>query len=167
MCDDVQLCNCCVCELLIMACTWFTFGLPSKTGCDTTPPVGYIVHFVPIHEWGFGLLVSRFMRALLHYYRVELHNFNPNSIAQAAIFVAVCEGYLVINPHRELWLHLFHVEPFSLPSELKTVHTAVRAGGYTLHLRSDRAQLYIPASLTSSNKGWQGHGFYLYNDNGR
>jgi hypothetical protein len=33
--DDVQLCNCCVRELLILARTWFTFGLPSKTGCDT------------------------------------------------------------------------------------------------------------------------------------
>jgi hypothetical protein len=31
------------------------------------------------------------MRALSHYYGVELHNFNPNSIAQAANFVAVCE----------------------------------------------------------------------------
>jgi hypothetical protein len=27
--------NCCVRELLILACTWFAFGLPSKTGCDT------------------------------------------------------------------------------------------------------------------------------------
>jgi hypothetical protein len=26
--------NCCVRELLILAHTWFTFGLPSKTGCD-------------------------------------------------------------------------------------------------------------------------------------
>jgi hypothetical protein len=26
--------NCCVRELLILARTWFTFGLPSKTGCD-------------------------------------------------------------------------------------------------------------------------------------
>jgi hypothetical protein len=34
------------------------------------------------------------MRALPHYYGVELHNFNPNSIAQVAIFVAVCEGFL-------------------------------------------------------------------------
>jgi hypothetical protein len=33
-CDDVQLCNCCVRELLILARTWFAFGLPSKTGCD-------------------------------------------------------------------------------------------------------------------------------------
>jgi hypothetical protein len=28
------LCNCCVRELLILARTWFAFGLPSKTGCD-------------------------------------------------------------------------------------------------------------------------------------
>jgi hypothetical protein len=46
------------------------------------------------------------MWALPHYYGVELHNFNPNSIAQAAIFTAVCEGYLGIEPHWDLWLHL-------------------------------------------------------------
>jgi hypothetical protein len=34
LCDDVQLCNCCVHELLILARTWFAFGLPYKTGCD-------------------------------------------------------------------------------------------------------------------------------------
>jgi hypothetical protein len=32
--DDVQLCNRCVREFLILACTWFAFGLPSKIGCD-------------------------------------------------------------------------------------------------------------------------------------
>jgi hypothetical protein len=32
--DDVQLCNRCVREFLILTRTWFTFGLPSKTGCD-------------------------------------------------------------------------------------------------------------------------------------
>jgi hypothetical protein len=39
------------------------------------------------------------MRALSHYYEVELHNFNPNSIAQVAIFPTICEGYLGIEPH--------------------------------------------------------------------
>jgi cobalamin biosynthesis protein CobT len=34
LCDDVQLCNYCVRELLILASTWFAFGLPSKTGYD-------------------------------------------------------------------------------------------------------------------------------------
>jgi hypothetical protein len=42
------------------------------------------------------------MWELPHYYGVELHNFNPNSIALAAIFAAVCEGYLKIDHHRDL-----------------------------------------------------------------
>jgi hypothetical protein len=32
-----HLCNRCVREFLILPCTWFAFGLPSKTGCDTYP----------------------------------------------------------------------------------------------------------------------------------
>jgi hypothetical protein len=60
---------------------------------DPTPPLGYVVSFIPFHERGFGVPASRFMRALLHYYGVELHNFNPNYIVQAAIFTAVCEGF--------------------------------------------------------------------------
>jgi hypothetical protein len=60
---------------------------------DPTLPPGHVVSFIPFHERGFGVPASRFMRALLHYYGVELHNFNPNSIAQAAIFAAVCEGF--------------------------------------------------------------------------
>jgi hypothetical protein len=60
---------------------------------DPTPPPGYVVSFIPFHERGFGVPASCFMRALLHYYGVELHNFNPNSIAQVTIFMAVCEGF--------------------------------------------------------------------------
>jgi hypothetical protein len=59
---------------------------------EPTPPAGYVVSFIPFHERGFRVLASRFMRALPHYYGVELHNFNPNSIAQAAIYVVVFEG---------------------------------------------------------------------------
>jgi hypothetical protein len=40
MCDDVQLCNRCVREFLILARTCFTFGLPSKTRCDRSPCQG-------------------------------------------------------------------------------------------------------------------------------
>jgi hypothetical protein len=62
-----------------------------------------------------------------------------------------------------LWL-LFRAEAFSLPSEVKRVRHVVRAGGYTQQLRLDRVQLYIPTTLTSSNKGWQSRWFYLCND---
>jgi hypothetical protein len=78
---------------------WMALG----TEADPTPPSGYMVSFIPFHERGFGVPASHFMRALLHYYGVELHNFNPNSIAQAAIFAAVCEGFLGIDPHWDLW----------------------------------------------------------------
>jgi hypothetical protein len=133
---------------------------------DPTPPPGYVASFIPFHEWGFGMPASRFMRVLPHYYGVELHNFNPNSIAQAAIFAAVCEGFLGIDPHWDLWTHLFSAEFFAASMDVKKVRMAVRAGGCTLQLRSGSTQQYIPASLVSSNKGWQNRWFYLRNDDG-
>jgi hypothetical protein len=134
---------------------------------DPTPPPGYVVSFIPFHERGFGVPASRFMRALLHYYGVELHNFNPNSIVQAAIFAAVYEGFLGIDPHRDLWTHLFSAELFASTMEAKKVCMAMRAGGCTFQLRPGRMQQYIPATLMSSNKGWQRRWFYLWNDDGR
>ena len=87
------------------------------------------------HEHGLGLLADRFMRALPHYYDVELHNFNPNSIVQAAIFVAVYEGYLGIAPHWELWLHLFWAGHTTKPAGTMGTRKAMRVGGYTLQVR--------------------------------
>jgi hypothetical protein len=139
----------------------------SPSGADPTLPPGYVLSFVSFHERGFGVPASRFMRALLHYYGVELHNLNPNSIAQAAIFAAVCEGFLGIDPHWDLWTHLFSAELFSLMTGEKKVRMAVRAGGCTLQLRQAHAQQYIRAILVSSNKGWQRRWFYLRNDDGR
>jgi hypothetical protein len=132
-----------------------------------SPPPGYVVSFILFHERGFGVPASRFMRALLHHYGVELHNLNPNSIAQAAIFAVVCEGFLGFKVHWDLWTHLFSAELFALTTGAKKVRMAVRAGGCTLQLRQGRAQQYIPAILVSSNKGWQRRWFYLRNNDGR
>jgi hypothetical protein len=111
-------------------------GFPPRAA---SPPPGYVVSFVSFHERGFGVPVSRFMRAILHNYGVELHNLSPNSISQAAIFVAVCEGYLGIAPHWDLWTHLFSAELFALPTGERRVHAVVRAGGCILQLRQSRA----------------------------
>jgi hypothetical protein len=137
------------------------------SGAAPSPPLGYVLSFVSFHERGFGVPASRFMRAILHFYGVELHNLRPNSIAQAAIFAVVCEGFLGIDPHWDLWTHLFSAEPFALATGKRRVRMAVRAGGCILQLRQARAQLYIPAILASSNKGWQRRWFYLRNDDGR
>jgi hypothetical protein len=131
------------------------------SGAALTPPPGYVLSFVSFHERGCGVPASRFMRAFLHYYGVELHNLNPNSIAQAAIFAAVCEGFLGIDPHWDLWTHLFSAEPFALTTGEKRVRMPVRAGGCILQLRQAHAQQYNSAILVSSNKGWQRRWFYL------
>jgi hypothetical protein len=42
------------------------------------------------------------MRGLYHHYGVELHNFAPNTISQAATFVGICEGFLGIPVNWDL-----------------------------------------------------------------
>jgi hypothetical protein len=84
------------------------------SGAAPSPPPGYVLSFISFHERGFGVPASRFMWAILHVYGVELHNLSPNSISQAAIFAAVCEGYLGIAPHWDLWTHLFSRGAFCL-----------------------------------------------------
>jgi hypothetical protein len=97
------------------------------------------------HERGFGVPASHFMRVLLHYYKVELHHLAPNSISQAAIFAAVCEGYLGIEPQWNLWLHLFRAEHFAKKAGERGVRHVVHAGSCTLQVRSGRGDQYIPA----------------------
>jgi hypothetical protein len=141
--------------------------MPPPSGAAPSPPPGYVVSFVSFHERGFGVPASHFMRAILHVYGVEPHNLSPNSISQVAIFAAVCEGYLRIDPRWDLWTHFFSAELFASPTGERRVRTTVWAGGCILQLRQARAPQYIPAILASLNKGWQLRWFYLRNDDGR
>ena len=45
-----------------------------------SPPDGYVVSFAHFHERGFATPAHKFLRGLLHYYKVELQHFNPNGI---------------------------------------------------------------------------------------
>jgi hypothetical protein len=93
------------------------------------------------------------MRALCHRYGVELHNFAPNAISQAAMFVGVCEGYLGIPVNWELWIHLFRAELFTRPMTEQRTHRAVRAGGMSLALRTQFKDDYISCTMTTNNAG--------------
>jgi hypothetical protein len=103
------------------------------------------------------------MRALYHRYGVELHNFAPNAISQAATFVGICEGYLGIPVNWELWIHLFRAELFTLPTTEQRTRRAVRAGGMSLALRTQFKDDYIPCTMTTNNAGWERGWFYLRN----
>jgi hypothetical protein len=88
--------------------------VPPATDREPNPPYGYVVSFIRHHESGFTAPVSRFMRGLCHHYGVELHNFDPNAISQAATFVGVCEGFLGIPVNWDLWVHLFRAKLHTL-----------------------------------------------------
>jgi hypothetical protein len=130
----------------------------------SNPPSGYVVSFTRFHERGFAAPASRFMQALCHHYGVELHNFAPNAISQAATFFGVCEGYLGILVNWDLWIHLFRAELFTQPPSGHRTRRAVRAGGMSLALRGQHKDDYIPCTMTTNNAGWEQGWFYLRND---
>jgi hypothetical protein len=124
------------------------------------PLFGYVVSFVRFHERGFA---APAMRALRYHYGVELHNFTPNAISQAATFVGVCEGFLGIPVNWDIWVHLFRAELHTLATSEPRTRRAARAGGLSLALRSSRREEYIPCTMTSNNAEWERGWFYLRN----
>jgi len=134
---------------------------------EPRPPKGYVVSFAKFHRHGLGAPLSRFMRALCHHYGVELQHFSPNAITVATVFAAVCEGYLGMMPHWELWLHLYKGELFNAPTGTTGVRKPVRAGCLNLVLKTgktERPREYIPMGLLTNNAGWDSQLFYLRND---
>jgi len=72
---------------------------PAADHREPRPPKGYVVSFTKFHSHGLCSPPSHFMRALCHHYGVELQHFSPNAVTAAAVFAAVCEGYLGMMPH--------------------------------------------------------------------
>jgi hypothetical protein len=125
--------------------------VPSERERAPNPPRGYVVSFVRFHERSFMAPASRDMRALCHHYGVELHNFAPNAISQAATFVGVYEGFLGIPVNWDLWVHLFRAELYTLQTTETRTRRAMRAGGMSLAVRSQRKDDYIPSTITTNN----------------
>jgi hypothetical protein len=88
--------------------------VPPVSDREPNPSYGYVVSFIWLHEHDFTTPASRFMRGLCYHYGVELHNFAPNAISQAATFVGICEGFLGIPVNWDLRVHLFRAELHTL-----------------------------------------------------
>ena len=149
--------------------SWPEWIAPAADHREPRPPTGYGVSFAKFHRHGLGAPPSRFMRALCHHYGVELQHFSPNSITIVAVFAAVCEGYLGMMPHWDLWLHLYRGELFNAPTGTTGVRKPVRAWCLNLVLKTgkmERPREYIPVGLSSNHAGWDSQLFYLQNDDG-
>ena len=105
--------------------------------------MGEIVAFTPYLEWGLGFPCLFFFSRLLRYYRIQLHDLTPNSFVHISIFVHLCEAFLGIELHFELFQFLFRLKP-QLDSFILDV-----VGGAGLQLRQRRDRVCIPYSLSS------------------
>ena len=93
-------------------------GLTSFTGEALAenfpnPSEGERVCFISFLLRGVGFPIHPFLRGLLEYYGLQLHNLTPGSILHITGFVALCELFLGCEAHFELWWKLFCLVPRS------------------------------------------------------
>ena len=91
-------------------------GLTSFTGEALAenfpnPTRGERLCFISFLIIGVGFPMHPFLRGLLEYYGLQLHNFTPASILHIAGFVALCELFLGYEAHFDLWSKLFCLVP--------------------------------------------------------
>ena len=60
---------------------------------------------------GVGFPIHPFLRGLLEFYGLQLHNFTPASVLHIAGYVALCELFLGCEAHFGLWKKLFCLVP--------------------------------------------------------
>ena len=99
-----------------------------------SPPDGYVVSFAHFHERGLVTPAHKFLRGLLHFYKIELQHLNPNGIQHMVAFVALCEGLLGISPHFDLCRYFFIV---SLQRKRE------KGGRQELHMPMGRASIQL------------------------
>ena len=119
--------------------------------------VAETVIFKSFVEHGLGIPVCDFLRGLLFFWGIQLHHLTPTSILHISIFVHLCEVFLGIYPHFDLFNSLFFLNPY--PNFLKVA----TVGGANLELRSEMAGKYIPYTPRRQIGDWRAEWFYIDN----
>ena len=94
-----------------LLCAWTSaeeWLLPGEEDLSS-PPDGYVVSFTHFHERGLTTPAHKFLRGLLHFYKIELQHLNPKGIQHMVVFVVLYEGFLGISPYFDLWRYFFAV----------------------------------------------------------
>ena len=118
-------------------------GEPFPT-LDTNELVVFEAYFVR----GFGIPLHPFLRKLLGYYGINLCHLHPSSIPHISLFINLCEAFVKITLHFNLFRYFFCLKPFLGSRSPKVV------GGVYLQLRDGMMKEYIQVPLNTSLKGW-------------
>ena len=113
------------------------------------------VVFRSFYEKDFTLPTGAFFCGLLFFYGLEVTHLKPNSIAQIAIFIHLCEAYLGIAPDFNLWRALYHLKGYPSNARCNVV------GGAAFSLCQGRS--YPALELRDGNKGWNKEWFVVSN----
>ena len=62
-----------------------------------------VVSFLTFHERGLGYPAHWFLHGLLNEWRLELQHLNPTGVLHIVGFVTVCEAFLRMEPHVDLF----------------------------------------------------------------
>jgi hypothetical protein len=71
---------------------------------------GYVMACLAFYERGFGVPSHRFLCSLLWSYGLELHHLAPSWILHMVAFITLCEAYIGIEPHFNLWSYFFRAQ---------------------------------------------------------
>ena len=117
------------------------------------PNKGERVLFVSFLLMGVGFPIHHFLRGLLEYYGLQLHNLTPGSILHIAGFVALCELFLGCEAHFDLWSKYFCLVPHSQKGSIFEVGGAEiwRIGGTG----------YLSGTPKKASEEWPSEWFYI------
>jgi hypothetical protein len=102
---------------------------------------------------GLSLPAHKFLRGLMFFYGVQLHQLTPNSLLHIACFVTLCESFLGIEPHFFLWRSIFRLRPNVALAKKPEL------GGAVISVRPEAH--YLEFSMAASVQGWRTKWFYI------
>jgi len=124
------------------------------------PHAGEIVVFEDFFKRGFGIPIHPYLQGLLLYYEIGICNLHPNSILLISTFIHLCEAYVGIEPHLNLFRYLFCLRKKGAVGGSKI------AGGVYLNLRDGMKNRYLSCPWNTSLTEWYKKWFYVREEPG-
>ena len=112
-----------------------------------TPRCDELVVFEDYFYHGFGVPIHLFLCRLVEYHAISLCNLGPNSILHVFVFIHLCEAYLGILPHFDLFRHFFC-------SKSRGGSGSRVVGSAYLQLQDGMVGQYIATLLNTKVKFW-------------
>jgi hypothetical protein len=121
---------------------------------------GYVVACAAFYEWGFSVSSHRFLCSLLQFYGLELHHLTASGILHIAAFVTLCEAYMGIEPHFNLWNYFF----CAWLQQGSGAEAATLGSVDIFIISGHRVDPYLRLPMPGPPDEWQKVWFFLRND---